>query len=66
MALLLAMLFSRAAITHNGFRLSNAACIFAYLACALACIYIAMWKRWDFEIVGWALLDIFFAGMAFS
>lgn len=65
-ALLFAVVFSGAAITHNGFRVGNAACIFAYMAVALASIYIAMWKRWDFEIVGWVLLGIFFVGMAMS
>jgi hypothetical protein len=34
---------------------------------ALACIYIGMWKRASFEIVGWVILLAFvFAGMIFS
>lgn len=32
---------------------------------ALACVLWGMWKRWDFEIVGWVLLLVFaFLGMA--
>ena len=31
---------------------------------SLACIFVSMWKRWDFEIVGWVLLLVFiFAGI---
>jgi hypothetical protein len=31
---------------------------------SLACIYVGMWKRWSFEIVGWTLLLVFiFVGM---
>ena len=32
---------------------------------SLACIFIGMWKRWAFEIVGWAILLTFIlaAGM---
>lgn len=26
---------------------------------SLACIFVSMWKRWDFEIVGWVLLVVF-------
>jgi hypothetical protein len=34
---------------------------------ALASIYVGMWKRWSFEIVGWVILIAFiFAGMIFS
>ena len=34
---------------------------------ALGCIYVGMWKRWAFEIVGWVILLAFiFAGMIFS
>ena len=28
---------------------------------SLACIYISMWKRWEFEIVGWTVLIVFIA-----
>lgn len=66
LALLLAVVLGGATITHNGFRVGNAACIFAYMVFALGIIYFAMWKRWDFEIVGWALLGVFFIGMAMS
>jgi len=33
---------------------------------SLACIFLGMWKRWDFEIVGWAILVVFIlaSGMA--
>jgi len=32
---------------------------------SLACIFVGMWKRWAFEIVGWAILIVFIlaAGM---
>ncbi len=32
---------------------------------SLACIFVGMWKRWAFEIVGWAVLIVFIlaAGM---
>ena len=31
---------------------------------SLVCIFISMWKRWDFEIVGWVLLIVIvFAGI---
>ena len=32
---------------------------------SLACIFFGMWKRWAFEIVGWAILIVFIlaAGM---
>jgi hypothetical protein len=32
---------------------------------SLACIFVGMWKRWGFEIVGWAILILFIlaAGM---
>ena len=26
---------------------------------SLGCIYVSMWKRWEFEIVGWILLIMF-------
>jgi hypothetical protein len=26
---------------------------------SLACIFVGMWKCWDFEIVGWAILLVF-------
>jgi len=26
--------------------------------CSLACIFIGMWKRWGFEIVGWVILVV--------
>lgn len=29
---------------------------------SLACIYVSMWRHWDFEIVGWALLGVFILG----
>jgi cell division protein FtsW (lipid II flippase) len=31
----------------------------AIAAFALASIFVSMWKRWDFEIVGWVLLLVF-------
>ncbi len=31
-------------------------------AFALSCIFVSMWKRWDFEIVGWLLLLVFIFG----
>jgi hypothetical protein len=34
------------------------------LVFSLGCIFIGMWKRWAFEIVGWAILVVFLlAGM---
>lgn len=65
-ALVLAVGFGAATIAHNGFRVGNATCIVGYMTIALASIYVAMWKRWDFEIVGWALLATFIVGMAMS
>ena len=29
---------------------------------SLVCIYVGMWKRWDFEVVGWVLLVVFVFG----
>jgi len=26
---------------------------------SLGCVFLGMWKRWDFEIVGWVLLIVF-------
>jgi hypothetical protein len=31
----------------------------AVAAVSLGCIFVSMWRRWDFEIVGWALLVVF-------
>ena len=65
-ALLLAVVLGGACIAHNGFRVGNASSVFAYMLISLGCIYVSIWRRWDFEIVGWFLLAVFFVGLAMS
>ena len=65
-ALFLAVLLAGAAISHNEFRAGNAAFIFAYMIAALASIYVSICRQWDFEIVGWVLLGVFFIGLTMA
>ena len=58
-ALLLAIVLAAGCIGHSGFRLGHASFVFAYMLVAVGSIYVSIWKRWDFEIVGWALLGVF-------
>jgi hypothetical protein len=32
-------------------------------AVSLACIFVSMWRRWDFEIIGWVLLVVLILGV---
>lgn len=65
-ALLLSVALGAGNIAHTGFRVGHASIVFTYMLFALASIYISIWKQWDFEIVGWALLAVFFVGMGMS
>lgn len=66
MALLIAIVLSGGYITHVGFSLGHASTVVGYMMVSLACIGISIWKNWDFEIVGWTLLGVFFLGMVLS
>jgi hypothetical protein len=37
-------------------RLSGSILAVGCVLFSLSCIYVSMWRRWDFEIVGWVLL----------
>jgi predicted ferric reductase len=65
-ALLLSVALGAGSIAHTGFRVGHASIVFAYMLFALGSIYISIWKQWDFEIVGWALLAVFIVGMGMS
>jgi cell division protein FtsW (lipid II flippase) len=81
LALLLAYLVIGAAVMHSGRivwdtsvnppthqiveRMPGILVGIAIAVFALACVFVSMWKRWDFEVVGWVLLLVFvFLGMA--
>jgi hypothetical protein len=80
LAIMLAYLLSALAVIHAGHIVTNASTTppthhivgrfsgslpgVGVALFSLACIYVSMWKRWDFEIVGWVLLLVFiFAGI---
>jgi hypothetical protein len=65
-ALLLAVMLGGALVAHNGFRLGEFAAVSAYMLFVLACIYVSIWKQWDFEIVGWVLLGLVFVGLTMA
>jgi len=66
LALLLAVMLEGAVVAHNGFRAGEFAAISAFMLLVLACIYVSIWKHWDFEIVGWVLLGLVFIGLTMA
>ena len=65
-AFLLAIVLAAGCIGHVGFRLGHASFVIGYVLVALASIYVSIWRCWDFEIVGWVLLGVFFVGMSMA
>jgi uncharacterized membrane protein YczE len=63
-AFLLAVVLAAGCIGHSGFRVGHASFVIGYMLIALTSIYVSIWRRWDFEIVGWVLLGVFFVGMS--
>jgi hypothetical protein len=65
-AFLLALAEFLAHLAHHGFRPVATFGAAAYLTAALLSVYVSIWRRWDFEIVGWILMAVFFVGIAMS